>query len=434
MAILLTNCTILPMTAEGDAPRTFVGSVGIEGNRIALVTDNEILAEAFRVAHHELREIDASGKLLMPGLINTHCHVAMTLQRSYADDIALMSWLNDYIWPFESKQTPDEIRTGAELGIAEMLLGGITSFVDMYWEEAHIAEAVKQSGIRAMLGVSYLDTNMEAFRRDLEATMHAAAECSRLQVAVAPHAGYSCSEENLREGIELAHRHGLFLTTHIAETQDESRIIAERYGKTPVQLFDELGALSPRTIAAHCVHVDETDIRILAERGVTAAHNPQSNMKLSSGIAPLERMRKAGVNCTVATDGSCSNNDLDLWEELRSAAFLQKCATGDPCAAPAYEMLKTVTVNAARAIGREGELGIVRERALADLILLDTEKPHLCPTHDQVANLVYCAKAADVDTVIVDGEIVVDNRRLTKLDLPQLMRDVRRTAAAIAKR
>lgn len=422
------------MTAESDGPLAFTGSVGIEGNRIRLVTDNEILAEAFRVAHHDLQEIDARGMLLMPGLINTHCHVAMTLQRSYADDITLMSWLNDYIWPFEAKQTPDEIRLGAELGIAEMLLGGVTSFVDMYWQEAFVAEAVRKTGARALLGVSYLDANMEEFRRDLEATMQKAATCSRIRVAVAPHAGYSCSEENLREGIELARRHGLFLTTHIAETQDESRIISERYGKSPVRLFDDLGALSERTIAAHCVHVDGEDILTLRDRGVTVAHNPQSNMKISSGIAPLERMRRAGVHCTVATDGCCSNNDLDLWEELRTATFLQKCATGDPCAAPAYEMLKMVTVEAARGIGCEGELGVVSEGAIADLILLDLRKPHLCPVHNLVSNLVYCAKASDVDTVIVDGEVVVSRRRVVGIDLDGVMDQVQHHALDIARR
>lgn len=420
MTLLFSHATVLPMTDSG--PRSFAGWVGVVGNRVALVTASEQAAAEFRASHPELREIDCRGKLVMPGLVNTHCHAAMTLQRSYADDIPLMTWLNDYIWPFESRQTPDEVALGMTLGIVEMLLGGVTSFVDMYYFENRCVEVAERMGIRAVLGCNYFDTNLEEVFRQVERAVGLAASGSgRVRVAVAPHSPYTVSPENLVRGKELADRYGLGLMTHIAETRDEIRIVRERYGCTPVEHLDSLGLLDRRCIGAHCIHVTDSDIGTLAARGVTVSHNPQSNMKISSGVAPVERMRAAGALVTVATDGTCSNNDLDLWEELRTAAFLQKSATGDPTALPAWETLRMATANGARAMGcADGELGVLREGALADLIVVDLQKPHLQPIHDVVSNLVYCGKASDVDTVVVDGRIVVENRRIEGVDLPAL--------------
>ena len=420
MTLLFSHATVLPMTDSG--PRSFAGWVGVVGNRVALVTASEHDAAEFRASHPDLREIDCRGRLVMPGLVNTHCHAAMTLQRSYADDIPLMTWLNDYIWPFEARQTPDEVALGMTLGIVEMLLGGVTSFVDMYYFENRCVEVAERMGIRAVLGCNYFDTNLEEVFRQVERAVGLAASGSgRVRVAVAPHSPYTVSPENLVRGKELADRYGLGLMTHIAETRDEIRIVRERYGCTPVEHLDSLGLLDRRCIGAHCIHVTDSDIETLAARGVTVSHNPQSNMKISSGVAPVERMRAAGALVTVATDGTCSNNDLDLWEELRTAAFLQKSATGDPTALPAWEALRMATANGARAMGyADGELGVLREGALADLIVVDLQKPHLQPIHDVVSNLVYCGKASDVDTVVVDGRIVVENRRIEGVDLPAL--------------
>lgn len=432
MALLFSNATVLPMTALDGAPSAFTGWVGVDGNRVALVSASESDAAAFLAAHAELREIDCRGKLVMPGLVNTHCHAAMTLQRSYADDITLMSWLNDYIWPFEAKQTPDEVALGMTLGIVEMLLGGVTSFVDMYYFEDRCVEVAERLGIRAVLGCNYFDTNIdEVFPQVERAVGLAAAGSGRVRIAVAPHSPYTVSPENLVRGRELAERLGIGMMTHIAETRDEIRIVRERYGCTPVEHLDALGLLGPRCIGAHCVHVTDSDIETLAGRGVTVSHNPQSNMKISSGVAPVEKFRRAGALVTVATDGTCSNNDLDMWEELRTATFLQKSATGDPTALPAREALRMATANGARAMGyADGELGVLREGALADLIVVDLQKPHLQPIHDVVSNLVYCGKASDVETVVVDGRIVVDNRRIEGLDLPDLYA---RVAEAVAR-
>lgn len=468
MDILFTNATVLPMTASGSQPRTFTGAVGVAGNRIVLVaaagnadsapnagtnpsadcarctepaagstgstadSDAAAAVAAFRAAHPAAREIDCTGKLLMPGLVNTHCHAAMTLQRSYADDIALMEWLNDYIWPFEAHQTPDDVALGMTLGVVEMLLGGVTSFVDMYYYQDRCVETVRRLGIRAMLGCNYFDNNIEEVFPQMERALELSADCDRIRIAAAAHSGYTCSPENIVRGKEFCRRHGLHFMTHIAETLDESRIIRERYGLTPVEHLDALGVLDERTIGAHCIHVSDSDIRTLAERGVAVSHNPQSNMKISSGVAPVERMRAAGVLVTLGTDGTCSNNDLDMIEEMRTAAFLQKSATGDPVALPAYEALRLATVNGAKALGyAPGELGVVSEGALADLVVIDLQKPHLQPVHDAVSNLVYCGKASDVETVVVDGQIVVDGRRVRGVDLPALYRDVAQTVARI---
>lgn len=422
MALLFSNATILPMDPAAGAPRTFTGWAGVEGNRLTLLTASADAAAAFRAAHPSLREIDCRGKLLMPGLINTHCHAAMTLQRSYADDISLMAWLNDYIWPFESRQTPDEVALGMTLGIVEMLLGGVTSFVDMYYDQDRCVEVAERLGIRAVLGCNYFDSNIEQVFPQVErAAGLAAAGSGRVRIAVAPHSPYTVSPENLVRGRELAERLGLGMMTHIAETRDEIRIVRERYGRTPVEHLDALGMLGPHVIGAHCVHVTDSDMATLAARGVTVSHNPQSNMKISSGVAPVETMRRAGVLVALGTDGTCSNNDLDMWEELRTASFLQKSATGDPTALPAWEALRMATANGARAMGyADGELGVLREGALADLIVVDLQKPHLQPIHDVVSNLVYCGKAADVDTVVVDGRIVVEGRRIEGLDFPDL--------------
>lgn len=317
--LLFSNATVLPMT--GSEPHTFCGSVGVVGNRIALVSADPAAETAFRLAHPDARVFDCRGRLLMPGLVDTHCHAAMTLQRSYADDIPLMAWLHDRIWPFEARQTADDVVLGMTLGIAEMLLGGVTSFVDMYYFENRCVETVDRLGIRAMLGCNYFDTNVGEVMPQIEEAARLAAGRDRIRIAVAPHAAYTVSADNLTRGKALADKLGLHLMTHIAETQDETAILRERYGTTPVRYLDSLGLLDKRTIGAHCVWVDDEEIAILAERGVTVSHNPQSNMKISSGVAPVQKMLRAGALVTVATDGPCSNNDLDMFEELRTAAF-----------------------------------------------------------------------------------------------------------------
>ena len=413
------------MTAEGCEPKSFTGSIAVEGNRIALLTAVEEEVEAYLEQHPECRVIDGRGRVVMPGLINTHCHAAMSLQRNMADDIALMEWLNDYIWPFEAKQTAEDIALGMTLGVVEMLLGGVTSFVDMYFHEARCVEVVRRLGIRALLGCSYFDHTIELAKADAKAAIEAAKGCSHIGIAIAPHAPYTVSRERLVEGKEFARQHGLPLMIHVAETQAEAEYVRKEYDRTPVEWLDEIGLLDEQTIAAHCVWVDEKDRATLKKRGVVVSHNAQSNMKISSGISPVAAMLDEGLCVTLATDGPCSNNDLDMWEEMRSAAFLQKVATGNPLVLPAYEVLKMATRNGARAMGySEQELGVLREGALADLVMIDLQKPHLQPINDLVSDLVYCGKASDVELVAVDGRIVVEDRKVCGVDLPALYQAV----------
>ncbi len=426
MKTLITSAVVVPMTAADDGRKYFTGSVALEGNRIVLVTDDERRVEEFRAATaaagETLGEIDGRGKLLMPGLINTHTHVAMTLMRNLADDIPLMEWLHERVWPFESRLGAEEIGIGARLGIAEMLLAGTTTFVDMYWHEAAVARAARDMGARAVLCPCFLDgERMTGFERDLPETLAVCAGNDRLSVRVAPHAAYSCSAENLRRGVDLAREHGLGLTVHISETLDEQRIIRERHGCTPTEYLRDMGIFEVPTIAAHCVHVTDGDMEILRSHGVTVAHNPQSNMKLASGAAPVSKMLARGLSVSLGTDGASSNNDLDMWDEMRSASMLGKLTAGDPAVMSAYEVLRMATADGARAIGMEGRLGIIAEGALADLVMMDIEKPHWYPRNDLMGALIYSAKAGDVDTVFVDGRMVVSGGKMVDFDLEETM-------------
>lgn len=432
---LITGCTVLPMTLTGSGAKCFTASVALCDGVIRLVSDDEQRIERFRCeCDGNLIEIDGRGKLLMPGLINMHTHVAMTLMRSYADDIPLMPWLYERIWPFEAKINRDDVYVGARLGIAEMLLGGTTTFTDMYWYEEAVGEAARQMGVRAVLSPCFLDARMDEFEKDMALTVKRAEGCERLSVMVAPHAPYSCSAENLRRGLDIASEYGVGIHTHLAETVSETETINTAYGLSPVQYMQRQGVFERPTVAAHLVHVGGRDIEILAECGVTAVHNPQSNMKLSSGIAPMWRMMCSGVNVCIGTDGVCSNNDLDMWDEMRTAALLQKVAGDDPCVMPAYDVLRAATVNAARAIGMGGRLGEITEGAIADVILVDLQRPHLQPSHDIVSTLVYCAKASDVDTVFVAGRRLVSEGRLTEYDQRELISEVTARTKEIIER
>jgi 5-methylthioadenosine/S-adenosylhomocysteine deaminase len=343
-----------------------------------------------------------------------------------------MAWLSDHIWPFEARLGAEEIALGAQLGMAEMLLGGTTTFVDMYWHEEAIGRVAQGMGIRAVLCPCFVDgPRMEEFEQSLPETLKVASECDRLTVRVAPHSPFSVSTDTLKRGIDLALYYGIGIHTHISETLDEQRIVRERYGRTPTEYLRDAGLFELPTIAAHCVHVTPSDIEILARHGVTAVYNPQSNMKISSGIAPVVQMVEAGVNVAIGTDGASSNNDLDMIEEMRTGSFLQKVAGDNPVVMPAYQMLKLATVGGARAIGMGDSLGRIAPGMLADLVMLDIEKPHFHPRGDMIAGIVYCAKAADVDTVFVDGRMVVSGGRVIGLDTEGLYHKVDRTVRDI---
>ena len=400
------------MTVSGTDKPYFEGFLGIEGERIAFVSSDQNQAKSFLSNHlNDCTRIDAKGKVVMPGLINTHTHVAMALLRGISDDVPLMEWLEQHIWPVEGKMGYQEVYDGARLGILEMLMGGTTTFVDMYPYEEAVAEAAESAGIRTVVSPCPMDFRMDHFENDWHQVQKRFSSSRLVSMWMGPHAIYTLSKENLQRSIALAAQLGTGSHVHLAETTVEDSNARSQYGMSPTEYFDKVGLFNRPTLAAHCVVLSNNDIRILAERKVSVAHNPQSNMKLASGVAPVKRMLDAGINVSIGTDGASSNNDLDMWEEMRTASLLQKVDTLDACAIPAYTALKMATVNGAKAIGREGELGELTTGAFADLLLVDIEKPHLYPHTNIVSELVYSAHASDVDTVIINGKIVVENRK-----------------------
>ncbi|MGI6092634.1 MAG: amidohydrolase [Veillonellaceae bacterium] len=372
--------------------------------------------------------IDCSGKLAIPGLVNTHTHAAMTLFRSFADDMLLMDWLQNKIWPAEAKLTADDVYWGSMLAIAEMLKSGTTAFADMYIFMPEVAKAVAESGIRAVLarGIAGVSPTAEAALKESEDffTQYNNAADGRIKVMLGPHAPYTCPPDYLRKVVSLAHRLGAEIHIHLAETADEVKNCEQQYKVSPIKLMDQLGILDCGVLAAHCVHVTEDDINIMKTKNVRVAHNPGSNMKLASGIAPVPKMLKAGLSVGLGTDGAASNNNLDMFEELRLAATLHKVNTFDPLVVPAIEAVKMATSNGARVLGIGDITGALSVGLKADIVLLDMSGLHWCPCYDLLSLLTYSAGLSDVDTVLVDGNVLMENRKLTTIDEEQLKYEV----------
>lgn len=431
MNILINDGIILPMNASEGSDLYFKGYVGIEGERIAFVSSDKKDASDFAASHPDVKQIDATGRIVMPGLINTHTHVAMALLRGISDDVPLMEWLEQHIWPIEGKMGYQEVYDGARLGILEMLMGGTTTFVDMYPYEEAVAQAAESAGIRALVSPCPMDFRMDHFENDWKQVQKRFSSSRLVSMWMGPHAIYTLSEKNLQRSISLSKELGVGSHVHLAETQTEQDNCMTQHGMSPTEYFEKQGLFTTKTLAAHCVVMSDHDIDILAKNEVSVAHNPQSNMKLASGIAPVKKMLDAGVNVSIGTDGASSNNDLDMWEEMRTASLLQKVSTMDPCAIPAYTALQMATVNGAKAIGRKGELGIIAAGALADILLVDLEKAHLYPHTNLISELVYSAHSSDVDTVIVNGNLVVENRKCLSMNAQEVCRTAQKHIDAL---
>ncbi|MDD2554238.1 MAG: amidohydrolase [Desulfotomaculaceae bacterium] len=417
-SILIQGATVLTM--EGHDSIINDGEIAIAGDRIISVGQRGSAPANFKAD----KTIDASGMAAMPGFINAHTHASMTLLRGCADDLPLMKWLNEKIWPLEKKLQKEDFYWGAKLCCLEMIKSGTTTFADMYFQMDQVARAAADSGMRACLSRGMIGNGPDADLAIEESTefadkWHGAAD-GRITTMFGPHAAYTCPPEYLTLVAEMSAGYGVGLHIHVAETADEVEKIKAEYGTTPVRHLDSLGLFNVPVMAAHCVHLDQEEIEILASKMVSVVHCPQSNMKLASGIAPVAGLIKAGVDVALGTDGAASNNNLDMIEEMRTAALLQKVATGDATVLPAYETLKMATYNGATALGL-GDLGQLQPGRLADLILVDLRRPHLYPMHDLVAHLVYAAHSADVDTVIVNGEIVMEGRKVLTMDEEEVM-------------
>ena len=369
--------------------------------------------------------IDGDGKLAIPGFVNTHTHAAMTLFRSYADDMRLMDWLEKKIWPAEANLTGEDVYWGTQLAIAEMIRTGTTTFADMYFYMDDVARAVESSGIRAvlargMIGVTPAGNQSLIESEELYRQWHNGAD-GRITVMMGPHAPYTCPPEYLKKVVNSAMRLGAEIHIHLAETKSEVEECIRLHGKSPIQLMEELGVLQCGVLAAHCVHIDAADIAIMNKHNVRVAHNPGSNMKLASGIAPVVALLEAGVCVSLGTDGAASNNNLDMLEELRLATLLQKVHHLDPVALPAKQAVLMGTANGAKALNLDKIIGHLAPGYHADITLLDTHSPHWFPKHDRLSLLAYAANPGDVHTVIVDGRVLLNNRQLMTIDEEKMM-------------
>lgn len=407
--ILLKNAHYF--SAEGTAKQ---GDIAVENDIILSV--GESVADDWTPD----RTIDCQDKFVIPGFVNTHTHAAMGLFRSYADDMLLMDWLEKKIWPIEGKMESDDFYWGTMLGIAEMIQSGTTMFADMYMGMERVAEAVEETGIRAVIarGMAGVAPTAEAALVNSEYlynTYHGAAD-GRLHVMLGPHAPYTCPPDYLKRVVALSEKLGAEIHIHLAETQGEVNDCLKLYGKTPMALMDEVGLLDRGVLAAHCVVLSEEDIALMAAKNVRVAHNPGSNMKLASGIAPVPALLKAGVCVGLGTDGSSSNNNLDMLEEVHLAALLHKVNTLDPLAVPAYVALRMGTIDGAIALGVGDTIGRIEAGYQADLTIFDINQIAWTPRHDLVSLLVYAANSSHVDTVMVAGKILMENRQLTTID------------------
>lgn len=405
------------------------GYIVIDGRLIKEVAPGNLAAEeGFQTI------IDAQGMVAMPGLINAHTHAGMTLLRGYADDLPLMEWLQNKIWPFESRMIDEDYYWGTMLGILEMLKSGTTCFADMYFKMDEIARAVSETGIRANLARGMVGVSPEADfaftdSRELAARYHGNAD-GRITMMLGPHAPYTCDPDYLKRVTALSDELQLGIHIHLSETLTEVQDMVSLYGKRPVELMKDTGLFSRPVLAAHCVHLTDAEIDMLASNQVAVAHNPESNMKLASGIAPVPDMLNAGITVCLGTDGAASNNNLDLFQEMRSCALLHKVNTMNPLAIPAYQALEMVTVNGARALGLK-DVGTLKSGKKADLILIDFTKPHLYPRHDIYAHLVYSMLASDVDTVIINGDIIMEGRKFLHINETRVFDEVTRCVARL---
>ena len=380
--------------------------------------------------------INAKGKVAMPGLINCHTHVPMTLFRGIAEDQPLDTWLKETIWPLEAKLSPEDVYVGALLGCLEMIKNGTTCFADMYFHEDMVAKATEKSGLRAVLAEGIIEAGNKILGKKM---LHKSASFAkrfhgyangRVRTMLGPHAAYTCSPALLKKISERASELNVGVHLHLAE----SKAMFKEYGSSEVEFLDKIGFLKSHVLAAHCINLSSKDMHILSKRGVNVVHVPVANMKLGLGVAKIKDLLDLGVNVSLGTDGPASNNSLDMFETLKIAALLQKITYQNPKVMPVYEVLKMATINGAKALGRGENVGSLQVGKKADIILVDLSTPHLKPLHNIYASLVYSARGSDVNTVIVDGKILMENRHVKTLDEQAVMEKAEKTALDLLSR
>ena len=415
--ILIKNINVIPMYEDGLVLENV--NIYIKDGKIFEISNKEYEAE---------KVIDGTGKLAIPGLINTHTHMGMSLFRNYGNDLALYDWLTQAIFPLEAKLTSDDIYYGSMLNMVEMIKSGCTRFVDMYMYEDRVAQAAQEVGMGAVIATGFVDGNDIGEASELVREAAKKYENSSLiDVAVAPHAIYTVSRNNLEKLTDLSHSLDTLMHIHVSETEKEVFDSINEYKMSPVKYLNDIGLFDRPTIAAHCVHVDDEDMKIFKEKDVTVAHNASSNLKLASGFAPVAKMNEMDINVTIGTDGSASNNNINMIEEIHLASLLAKGVSKDPKALDAYTSLKLATVNGAKAI-RRVDLGKISEGYAADIAIYDLDGIHMTPVNDLISSVAYSLQGSDCSTVIIDGKIVMEDRKVLNINEEDLKREVRERA------
>jgi 5-methylthioadenosine/S-adenosylhomocysteine deaminase len=432
VSLIVTGGTVV--TVDGASRVLAPGAVAIDGRDIVAVDTPAAIAQRYSSTD----TIDASGNVVLPGLINTHTHAPMVLYRGLADDLALMEWLQKYIFPAEAKTvTPEFVRAGTRLAALEMIQSGTTAYADMYYFEEEIAKATKEAGIRGVLGQTIIQFPVPDAKTPADGIARATDFIRQwrgdelIVPAIAPHSMYTLDAATIKTIRATADREKAPVIVHLAETRDEIKVARDKYKATPTQFLESIGFWGPRTLAAHAVHVTPADIRILAKRRVGVSHNPESNMKLASGTAPVPDMQTAGVTVGLGTDGAASNNDLDMFEAMRQAAFLHKLQRNDPRALPATTALRMATIDGARAIGLDREIGSLEAGKRGDVIVVSMRGARQTPMYDPVSHLVYVSRGDDVRTMIVNGKVLMRDRRVLTLDERTVLDDAAAWAARV---
>jgi 5-methylthioadenosine/S-adenosylhomocysteine deaminase len=438
VSLIVTGGTVVTMDTAGRVLSP--GAVAIDGRDIVGIDTPDAIAARFSARD----TLDVAGQVVLPGLINTHTHAPMVLYRGLSDDLALMDWLQKYIFPAEAKTvTPEFVRAGTRLAALEMIQSGTTTYADMYYFEEEIARVTKQAGLRGVLGQTIIQfpvpdaktpaeglARTEAFIKEFEAD-------ELIVPAVAPHSMYTLDTATLKATRALADRRRVPVLIHLAETSDEIATSRKLHKATPAGYLESIGFWGPRTLAAHGVWLSPGDTALLARRRVGVAHNPESNMKLASGTAKVVAMRRAGIPVGLGTDGAASNNDLDMFEAMRQAAFLAKLQTMDPRALPARTALEMATVEGARALGLDANIGSLEPGKRADLIAVSMTAARQTPMYDPLSHLVYVTRGDDVRTTIVNGRLLMRDRKVLTLNEADVLREARgmteRVRAAVSK-
>jgi 5-methylthioadenosine/S-adenosylhomocysteine deaminase len=432
--ILITGGKTLLLDSDNTAPDQ--SAIAINDSKIIDIGQTKELIKKYKAK----KTINAQDSLVMPGFVNCHTHAAMTCFRGMADDLELMDWLNNYIFPAEAKNVNKELAYwGSLLAAAEMIKSGTTTFCDMYIFEDETARAAKQAGLRCLLGEVLFDfpsPNVKSPEEGLAYTRMLIEKWQNdplINIIVEPHALYTCSPALLNDARKLAADYNVPLGLHLLENKAEKEQLQQKFGKGAVSFLEEIDYLNERLIAFHCVCLSEDDMRLFADHGCKVSHNPASNMKLASGVAPVPDMLKAGITVGLGTDGCASNNTLDMIKEMSTAAKLHKVARLDPTVMDARTVVRMATTEGAKALGMGKITGSLEVDKKADIIIIGLDKPHLTPLYNEYSHLVYAANGADVDTVIINGKVVMENRQLLTIDETEIMQEVREIAINIKK-